>query len=156
MTPEIMTLEFMIKTGTWQELKDSAQAVRLAVFVEEQQVPVELEWDEADQTSLHAVAWVGTEAVGTGRLLPDGHIGRMAVLKNWRGRTMGSAILRCLLQQAGHHDCLMLHAQITAVPFYLKFGFTPVGEAFMEAGIAHVLMVRHQPMDDAVTPPTHD
>ena len=135
-------LTVTIRTGTWTELKQAAQAIRLAVFVHEQHVPLEMEWDEWDELSLHVVALVGTEAVGTGRLLPDGHIGRMAVLKNWRGQHIGSAILRGLLQQASQHNQLMLHSQISAVPFYQKFGFVPTGKDFMEAGIAHVRMVR--------------
>lgn len=136
----------VIKTGSWAELQQAAQAVRLAVFVHEQNVPIEMEWDAGDESSLHAIAMVDDVVVGTGRLLPDGHIGRMAVLQNWRGQQIGSAILQTLLQQATAHAQIMLHAQLNAVPFYQKFGFTPLGEPFMEAGIEHVLMVwkRHR------------
>ncbi len=131
-----------IKIGSWQECKDSAQAIRLAVFVHEQQVPIEMEWDEWDASSLHAVAFVGAEALGTGRLLPDGHIGRMAVVKNARGKKVGSAILQALLMEAKAHAHVqvVLHAQTSAIPFYQMFGFAISGDEFMEAGILHVEM----------------
>ncbi|TAK92051.1 MAG: GNAT family N-acetyltransferase [Burkholderiaceae bacterium] len=133
---------FTLKTGTWDTLKAHAQAIRLAVFVEEQKVPLDMEWDEWDARSLHAVAFMGNQAVATGRLLPDGHIGRMAVLKEWRQQKIGSAILRLLMLEAharGQHH-LILHAQTSAAAFYEHFGFTRSGEEFEEAGIAHVRM----------------
>jgi hypothetical protein len=131
-----------IKIGSWQELKEPAQAIRLAVFVQEQHVPIEMEWDAWDASSVHAVALVGTTAAGTGRLLPDGHIGRMAVMKNWRGKQIGSAILQALLMEAeaqGHVE-VVLHAQTSAMPFYRRFGFAVSGDTFMEAGLPHVEM----------------
>jgi len=106
-------------------------------------VPEELEWDEIDARCRHVLAFLPDgEAIGTGRLLPDGHIGRMAVLKAWRGRGAGSAILTLLLRlarQAGF-DVARLHAQTHAVGFYAKYGFTVTGDEFMEAGIPHRAM----------------
>ena len=131
-----------IKIGSWQELKEPAQAIRLAVFVHEQHVPIEMEWDEWDTSSVHAVAFIGATAVGTGRLLPDGHIGRMAVLKPWRQQKIGSTLLRLLMLEAYARGLnhLILHAQTSAATFYERFGFTRCGEEFEEAGIAHVRM----------------
>jgi predicted GNAT family N-acyltransferase len=129
-----------IVTGEWSHLREHAQALRLTVFVVEQGVPIELEWDEADAISLHAVAYDEHGApVGTGRLLPDGHIGRMAVLRSMRGTGIGSQILHALVNEAerqGHH-ALVLHAQTHAIAFYKRHGFVVRGEEFMEAGIPH-------------------
>jgi len=133
-----MTLRIQI--GGWGGLKVWAEPIRLAVFVDEQQVPLALEWDEFDAVSLHAIAWVGEMAVGTARLLPDGHIGRLAVLQPYRGRGVGSALMRTMIE-AGQ-GALVLHAQCHAVGFYEKLGFTVQGPPFMEAGILHVEMVK--------------
>lgn len=134
----------IIVTGDWSRLREHAQGLRVAVFVVEQGVPIELEWDEADAISLHAVAYDerGTP-VGTGRLLPDGHIGRMAVLRSMRGTGIGSQVLHALVKEAqrqGHH-ALVLHAQTHAIAFYTQHGFVARGEEFMEAGIPHREMV---------------
>jgi predicted GNAT family N-acyltransferase len=132
-----------VQVCPWSEARDRARAIRYAVFVEEQGVPVELEWDEWDEPSWHALAVLadGT-AVATGRLLPDGHIGRMAVLKSARGTGVGAKILDALMDQAARLGCteLILHAQTHAAPFYARAGFEPVGEEFEEAGIPHVEM----------------
>ncbi|TWI69172.1 putative GNAT family N-acyltransferase [Pseudoduganella lurida] len=134
-----------IRYGDWATLSADAQTIRLAVFVQEQNVPPELEMDEKDAVCLHAVAYDASgTAVGTGRLLPDGHIGRMAVSKAVRGTGVGGALLRGLMSQArdrGHAE-VILSAQTHAAPFYLAHGFTQVGAEFFEAGIAHVEM-RH-------------
>ncbi len=129
-----------IVIGDWDSVRDHAQALRIEVFVVEQGVPVELEWDEADEVSIHAVAYDDEgQPVATGRLLPDGHIGRMAVRKSARGQGIGSDVLRALLDEARRlgHEALVLHAQTHAIAFYLQHGFEPEGEAFMEAGIPH-------------------
>ncbi len=137
-------MRLTIVTGDWSRLREHAQALRVAVFVVEQGVPIELEWDEADAISLHAVAYDEHGApVGTGRLLPDGHIGRMAVPGPLRGAGIGSQVLQALIEQAqrqGHHT-LALHAQTHAIAFYTRHGFVVRGEEFMEAGIPHREMV---------------
>ena len=84
----------------WERARNEASRIRLAVFVDEQRVPPEIEMDENDAASVHALACDGGEAVGTGRLLPDGHIGRMAVLKAYRARGVGGAILQALIGEA--------------------------------------------------------
>ncbi len=133
MTPKIVI-------GDWDSVREHAQALRIEVFVVEQGVPIELEWDEADEVSIHAVAYDDEgQPVATGRLLPDGHIGRMAVRKSARGQGIGSEVLRALLEEARRigHQALVLHAQTHATAFYLQHGFAPEGDEFMEAGIPH-------------------
>src|SRR3989304_6151068 len=104
----------------WEKARDHAAPIRFAVFVEEQGVPREIELDEMDGACVHAVAFEGDRAVATGRLLPDGHIGRMAVLKPGAGRGTGSRMLGRLIEQArsrGDRE-VALSAQVHAVAFY--------------------------------------
>ena len=138
-------VEFGIEAGSWSELGEQARQVRDAVFVDEQQVPRDIEWDEHDAVSRHVVA-IDSDggAVGTGRLLIDGHIGRMAVLADWRGKGVGRALLERLLDEATRLgvEHLALHAQMQASGFYRRFGFVEEGPEFMEAGIPHRTMIR--------------
>lgn len=130
----------------WGTDRPALQKVRRAVFIVEQRVPESEEWDDDDPVSVHVLATLNREPVGTGRLNPAGKIGRIAVLAGMRDRGIGSAILRLLLREA-HHRGLRepyLHAQLQAVPFYEKFGFRREGEVFDEAGIPHVRM-KHAP-----------
>lgn len=135
---------FRVRPADWETDQPSLRAVREQVFVFEQSVPREMEWDEFDGLSRHVIAEAQGAAIGTGRLLPDGHIGRIAVLPGWRGRGVGSALLRALLDmaRAAGHDRAMLNAQVRAAAFYRRFGFEPAGGEFLEAGIAHVAMSR--------------
>lgn len=128
-------------------LRDLAllRAVRETVFVKEQKVPIELEWDALDPQSRHVLALDADGLpIGTGRLTPDRRIGRMTVLPHWRGHGVGAAILRRLLDIARGlgHDAVELHAQVDAIGFYERNGFTAWGEAFEEAGILHRHMRR--------------
>lgn len=134
-----------LRLADWDSLREHARAVRYAVFVVEQRVPVELEWDEMDAVSWHAVAYdAAGNPIGTGRLLPDGHIGRMAVLAAWRGKQVGRALMERLIAEAAQQQLrpLLLHAQVQAIGFYEKLGFVAEGTTFMEAGIPHRLMRR--------------
>lgn len=134
-----------IVLGDWAALAAPAAAVREAVFVIEQGIPRELEWDAADADCVHAVALdAAGRAVGTGRLLPDGHIGRMAVLREARGQGVGGALLARLLEAARRRGDarVVLSAQRSAEAFYRRHGFEPVGEPYDEVGIAHVRMQR--------------
>lgn len=138
-------VEFSIESSTWGVLEQSARVVREAVFIREQHVPAELEWDEFDVPSRQVIARNAHGLpIGTGRLLPDGHIGRMAVLPDWRGNGVGSAIFERLLQlaQGCQMRLLVLHAQAHAAGFYERYGFVREGEVFMEANIPHVRMTR--------------
>ena len=119
------------------------RSVRETVFVQEQAVPLELEWDELDPHCRHVLARDNAgRPIGTGRLTPEHKIGRMAVLAGWRGRGVGDALLRGLLDEAralGWHK-VSLNAQSSAVGFYVRHGFLPYGEPFVEAGIDHQAM----------------
>jgi predicted GNAT family N-acyltransferase len=138
-----MTTAHEIRFGDWNSLQHDAKAIRMEVFVVEQNVPAELEMDDNDAACLHAVAYGAAGApIGTGRLLPDGHIGRMAVRKVARGTGIGGALLLGLMAQARlrGHQTVVLGAQTHAAPFYEKHGFAIVGDQFFEAGIPHVEM----------------
>lgn len=119
------------------------RSVRFAVFVEEQGVPADLEMDEWDERSRHVLATTNGLAIGTGRLLPDGHIGRVAVLKEWRGRGVGVLMMKRMLEMgtAAGMRRIELSAQTRVVPFYEQFGFKVSGGAYFEAGIEHIKMV---------------
>jgi predicted GNAT family N-acyltransferase len=127
----------------WEKAQPVAGPLRFAIFVGEQNVPSGIELDDLDATCVHAVAFdVDGKAIGTGRLLPDGHIGRMAVVKEWRRRGVGAEILQALMDEArrrGHKE-VALSAQLQAAEFYRGFGFEAEGKVYKEAGILHQRM----------------
>jgi predicted GNAT family N-acyltransferase len=136
-------MKYQLTLGDWSTQQKDAQSVRYEVFVIEQRVPVELEWDDMDEQCLHAVAYDQQGcALGTGRLLPDGHIGRMAVRMAARGAGIGGAILEALMLKAKQRGdrAVLLNAQTHAEAFYRRYGFERDGEEFMEAGIPHIGM----------------
>lgn len=129
--------------------------VRETVFVVEQQVPIEEEWDEMDPRCRHVLARdPDGRPIGTGRLTPEHKIGRMAVLAEWRGRGVGDALLVALMDQARAlgWDSVSLNAQVSAERFYARHGFVPYGDRFMEAGIEHQAMRRAL---EPLRPPSH-
>jgi YbgC/YbaW family acyl-CoA thioester hydrolase len=136
-----------LRCGDWHELGADASRIRTEVFVQEQQIPQEMEWDVADATATHAVAYnrLG-QAVATGRLLAHapggGRIGRMAASRVLRGAGLGSAVLRALISAAHERgeNQVVLHAQRSAEGFYTRLGFSVQGSPFEEAGIAHIEM----------------
>lgn len=134
---------FVIHETDWARDAVRLGAVRRKVFIDEQGVPESLEWDADDAGSLHLLATLadGT-AIGCARLLPDGHIGRMAVLPEWRGHGVGQALLAAALRlaQSQGHACARLSAQTHAAGFYAAAGFMAVGNPYEEAGIPHVAM----------------
>lgn len=137
-----------LRLGPWSVLRESAGSVRTQVFVHEQGIPAELEWDEQDNLSVHVVLFTPDEVpIATARLLPSQSgvslIGRVAVLQQHRGLHAGVAVMRALIQEAqqrGDH-CLKLHSQQSAQGFYERLGFVVQGEPFDEVGIPHVTMV---------------
>ncbi len=136
---------FAIRLVDWSGGGESLRAVRRAVFIVEQSIPEEMEWDADDAVCCHALAEDASGMpVGCGRLLADGHIGRLAVLSAWRGRGVGSALLRRLVDLARSlgHSRVILNAQTQAMPFYARHGFAAVGDEFIEAGIPHQAMAR--------------
>ncbi len=130
----------LIRIADWQQERETLLAIRVAVFVEEQGVPLELEEDEHDARASHLLATLPEAgAVGTARLLDNGHIGRMAVRAPWRSRGIGSALLQALIEHAHDRgtDELFLNAQCSAESFYQRFGFLAEGDVFDDAGIPH-------------------
>ena len=136
---------FFIRVAHWPEDSATLCQVRYEVFVIEHSVTEDEEWDGQDGHCQHVLAFdEHQQAIGTARMFPEGRIGRMAVIKPWRGRGVGRALLLHLVQRAqrsGLPQC-ELHAQTHAVGFYEKNGFTVVGAQFMDANIAHRKMVR--------------
>lgn len=135
---------FTVSPVSWHDGEPLLRAVREAVFIREQGVPAELEWDGRDDGCRHALALsLGGDAIGCGRLLPDGHIGRVAVLPDWRKHQVGTAIVEALLSdaQARGHKRVIVEAQTHALTFYHRFGFAEQGEVFIDAGLPHVRMV---------------
>ena len=138
-----MSASFRIRRADWNRDQAALRHVREIVFVHEQGVPLELEWDGIDPECQHVLAEDdrGT-AIGTGRLLPNGHIGRMAVLQSWRNRGAGSALLCKLIAIAAERGMseVALNAQTRALKFYERHGFAAEGEVFLDAGIPHQRM----------------
>ena len=133
-------MDFTIHPVTWHDAEPLLRAVREAVFMREQGVPAELEWDGLDESSHHVLALNSHgQAIGCGRILPNAHLGRLAVMPKWRGRKVGTAILEGLLAYASdkHYPEVDIDAQVQAVPFYERFGFVAEGEVFMDAGMPH-------------------
>jgi YbgC/YbaW family acyl-CoA thioester hydrolase len=138
-----------VRTGSWADLKAPARKIRTEVFVEEQRVPLAMEWDDADDTCVHAVVFnrIG-QPIATGRLLPSqagsAKIGRVAVNRVLRGSSVGRRVMQALMdaaRQRGDRQ-IVLHAQRSAEAFYRGLGFTARGDEFEEAGIPHIEMTR--------------
>jgi predicted GNAT family N-acyltransferase len=137
--------EFRVRRAQWPRDEAALAWVRRRVFIEEQQVPEELEWDGLDGEATHLLAEDANGApIGTARLLADGHIGRMAVMQPWRGRGVGRSLLETLMNTARERglEAVFLHAQVEAIPFYERSGFVAEGDVFMDAGIPHRTMHR--------------
>ena len=136
---------FEVRPVNWTASRDRLRGVRRAVFIEEQNVPEELEWDDADERAYHVLASDDEgEPIGTGRLNPDGQIGRMAVDRTLRGGHLGRDVLQALTETARERGDaeVVLHAQRSAEGFYARLGYTVLGAPFEEAGIPHVTMFK--------------
>lgn len=136
--------DFKVKQVDWADKLDILRGIRTIVFVEEQNVPQEEEWDGRDETAIHVLAMMPDgKPVGTARLLDSGQIGRMAVLRDYRNRGIGGRMLMRLLEIAAENNIgnLFLNSQCDAIPFYKKFGFIEQGGTFTEAGILHRKMI---------------
>jgi predicted GNAT family N-acyltransferase len=132
-----------VEQTNWQTSEPEIKHIRTAVFVEEQNVPEEIDFDGLDDQCIHWLAYDNNGLpVGTGRLLPDGHFGRMAVLKPNRKRGVGDAIMRAAIASAAAAKLpeIYLHAQLTALPFYSGLGFIGYGEEFIDADMPHIAM----------------
>lgn len=142
-----MTAGYKVSVADWHKDTEQLRAIREAVFISEQHVPKSLEWDASDPECTHVIA-IDDDGVSiaTGRLVPDGSIGRMAVLKAWRGRGVGNAIMEKLVDEARRNGfrSLKLSSQEHAVGFYQRHGFVAQGTPYMEAGIRHITMIRDE------------
>lgn len=140
-----MSEGFLVARADWEADRSAIRRIREQVFVHELQVPAELEWDGLDADCVHLLAYdMDGRAIATARMQANGHIGRMAVLAEWRGQGVGSALLLTLLELAGEHGLeeVFLNAQTQAAPFYHRHGFIAEAEPFEEAGIPHLRMSR--------------
>jgi predicted GNAT family N-acyltransferase len=134
-----------VRLADWTRDQASLQRIRRTVFVEEQKVPEALEWDGVDADCRHVIAENASGTpLGCARLLPDGHIGRLAVLASARGRGIGGALLARMVALAAElgHRRVVVNAQTHALAFYERHGFVAFGPEFDDAGIAHQAMAR--------------
>lgn len=130
------------RLDTHHALWPECRLIRKRVFIEEQQVPVALEWDAADSTATHLLASIEGHSVACARVLVDGHIGRMAVLPEWRGQGIGAALLLQAIQECQQSGRMhaRLSAQTHAIGFYMRAGFVVSSEPYLDANIMHVDM----------------
>ena len=138
-----MTTRFTVSLVCWHDGEPLLRAIREAVFIHEQKVPEELEWDGKDEECRHALALsLNGDAIGCGRMQANGHIGRISVLPQWRKQKVGTAIMEALLDEARSRGYTQVDvdAQTHAIPFYQTFGFVEHGKEFMDAGLPHKKM----------------
>ena len=138
-----MSNQFSVSLVCWHDGEPMLRSVREAVFIREQGIPAELEWDGLDDHCRHALVLSPQGvAIGCGRMLADGHIGRIAVLPQWRKRQVGTAIIEAFLDYALAHGYpqVDVDAQTQAAKFYRRFEFVEEGKVFMDAGLPHIKM----------------
>ncbi|MEM7705092.1 MAG: GNAT family N-acetyltransferase [Pseudomonadota bacterium] len=155
----MITDDYFVEPATWRFDESAIRAVRTEVFIVEQQVPEDEEWDDDDPTAQHFLALDQTgSAIGTARLTRDGRIGRVAVLKYWRRKKVGDALLRAAVEAGSlqHLGELRLAAQTYATGFYQRHGFEPYGEIFQDVGIDHVWMRRELSPPAPASPSLHE
>ncbi|CAB1209927.1 GNAT family N-acetyltransferase [Acinetobacter bouvetii] len=131
--------QLTIRAGSWDELQDDAKLIREQVFILEQQIAVEDEWDEQDAISQHFVIYDHTQPVATARLLQNNSVGRVAVLKSHRGLGMGKMLMLYIIEHAKQQqrEWLKLSSQVHAMPFYASLGFKAEGDEYLDCGIPH-------------------
>ena len=134
--------QFTIRTGSWDELQNDAKLIREQVFIQEQQIAVEDEWDAEDAVSVHFVIYDQDQPIATARLLQNNSVGRVAVLKSHRGVGIGKLLMQQIIQQANYEqrEFLKLSSQAHAIQFYAGLGFKVEGEQYLDCGIPHIDM----------------
>ena len=133
---------FRVQSGHWDKLEQDAKFIRKQVFIIEQNIPEEEEWDDQDMISDHFVVYDQDQPIATARLLQNNSVGRVAVLKAYRGQGIGRMIMLEIIRQAHQQDrtFLQLSTQVHAISFYEKLGFSIQGDAYDECGIPHIKM----------------
>ena len=133
---------FRVQSGHWNKLEQDAKFIRKQVFIIEQNIPEEEEWDDQDMISDHFVVYDQNQPIATARLLQNNSVGRVAVLKAYRGQGIGRMIMLEIIRQAHQQDRKFLHlsSQVHAISFYEKLGFSIQGDAYDECGIPHIKM----------------
>ena len=134
--------QFEIRSGSWAQLQQDAKRIREQVFIQEQQIAPEDEWDTEDSVSLHFMVYDHDQPIATARLLGSNGIGRVAVLKDYRGKGIGKLLMEAVIAQARKEgrEFLKLSSQVHAVPFYAGLGFAVQGEEYLDCEIPHIDM----------------
>ncbi|TCB52786.1 GNAT family N-acetyltransferase [Acinetobacter sp. ANC 4779] len=134
--------QFTLRTGSWDELQNDAKLIREQVFIQEQQIAAEDEWDAEDAVSLHFVIYDQDQPIATARLLQNNSVGRVAVLKSHRGVGIGKLLMQQIIQQAQQEqrEFLKLSSQVHAMQFYAALDFKVEGEQYLDCGIPHINM----------------
>ncbi|WP_445116654.1 GNAT family N-acetyltransferase [Acinetobacter sp. WZC-1] len=134
--------QFTVRSGSWPILQQDARFIREQVFIQEQQIAAEDEWDDQDAVSLHFIVCHEQQAIATARLLPNNSIGRVAVLSAYRGKGAGMLLMQEIIRHAENEQRanLILSAQVHAIQFYEHFGFKVQGGQYLDCGIPHVDM----------------
>ncbi len=135
--------EFTVVVGDWHSLQQHAQHIRELVFVLEQDIAPEDEWDDQDPISTHFVVYDADQPIATARLLSNDHVGRVAVLKEYRSKGIGKLVMQEIIALAKQQQRkeLILSSQVHATQFYSGLGFAVQGESYLDCGIPHVDMV---------------
>ena len=134
---------FSVKQGSWDQLQQDAKLIRKLVFISEQNIPEQDEWDDQDAISQHFVVYDQNQPIATARLLANNSVGRVAVLKAYRGQGIGRLIMLEIIAyaQAQKRPSLQLSSQVHAISFYEKLGFSIQSDEYDECGIPHIEMV---------------
>ncbi|WP_139852983.1 GNAT family N-acetyltransferase [Acinetobacter pullicarnis] len=135
--------EFTVVVGDWHSLQQHAQHIRELVFILEQDIAPEDEWDDQDPISTHFVVYDADQPIATARLLSNDHVGRVAVLKEYRSKGIGKLVMQEIIALAKQQQRkeLILSSQVHATQFYSGLGFAVQGESYLDCGIPHVDMV---------------
>lgn len=135
--------EFTVVVGDWHSLQQHAKHIRELVFILEQDIAPEDEWDDQDPISTHFVVYDADQPIATARLLSNDHVGRVAVLKEYRSKGIGKLVMQEIIALAKQQQRkeLILSSQVHATQFYSGLGFAVQGESYLDCGIPHVDMV---------------
>lgn len=136
-------MQYKIHSGSWVKLANEAKSIRKAVFIVEQNIPEDEEWDEQDAIALHFVVYDQNSPIATARLLKNNSIGRVAVLEAYRGQGVGRLLMLAIIQQAKNEkrSFFKLSSQVHAIAFYESLGFNTQGTEYLDCHIRHIDMM---------------